>query len=78
MLEISVKEARSNLSALLDKVERGEEIVITRHGKHVARLLPPSTDTSTLPGLAHFRASIQIKGQPLSQTVIELRNKERY
>jgi len=32
----------------------------------------------SLPSLASFRASIQIKGKPLSQTVIELRDKERY
>lgn len=34
-------EAKTHLSALLERVERGEEIVITRHGRPVARLLPP-------------------------------------
>jgi prevent-host-death family protein len=39
MREVGVLEAKTNLSALLDAVEReGEEIVITRHGKPVARL----------------------------------------
>ena len=33
-------EAKTHLSALLERVERGEEIVITRHGRPVARLLP--------------------------------------
>jgi len=38
---VSVVEAKTNLSALLDAVEAtGEVIVITRHGKPVARLLP--------------------------------------
>ena len=32
MLEVNVKEARSNLSSLLDRVERGEEILIKRRG----------------------------------------------
>jgi prevent-host-death family protein len=32
-------EAKNKLSALLDRVEQGEEIVITRHGKPVARLV---------------------------------------
>lgn len=35
-------EAKTHLSALLERVERGEEIVITRHGRPVARLLPPA------------------------------------
>ncbi len=33
-------EAKNTLGTLLDRVEQGEEIVITRHGKPVARLVP--------------------------------------
>lgn len=40
MREIGAFEAKNKLSMLLDAVERGEEIVITRHGKAVARLIP--------------------------------------
>ncbi|MCX6599053.1 MAG: type II toxin-antitoxin system prevent-host-death family antitoxin [Acidobacteria bacterium] len=39
MQEIGAFEAKNTLGALLDRVERGEEIVITRHGKPVARLI---------------------------------------
>ncbi len=39
-MEIDIFEAKNKLSQLLDRVERGEEIVITRHGKSVARLMP--------------------------------------
>jgi prevent-host-death family protein len=38
--EIGAFEAKNTLGTLLDRVERGEEIVITRHGKPVARLVP--------------------------------------
>jgi prevent-host-death family protein len=40
MQEIGAFEAKNKLAALLDRVERGEEIVITRHGRAVARLVP--------------------------------------
>ena len=40
MQAIGAFEAKNKLAALLDRVERGEEIVITRHGKAVARLVP--------------------------------------
>jgi prevent-host-death family protein len=40
MQEIGAFEAKNKLAALLDRVELGEEIVITRHGKAVARLVP--------------------------------------
>jgi prevent-host-death family protein len=40
MKEIGAFEAKNTLGTLLDDVERGEEVVITRHGKAVARLVP--------------------------------------
>jgi prevent-host-death family protein len=40
MAEIGAFEAKTHLSRLLDQVERGETITITRHGKSVARLIP--------------------------------------
>ena len=40
MSEIGAFEAKNTLGALLDRVAQGEEIVITRHGKPVARLVP--------------------------------------
>jgi prevent-host-death family protein len=39
MITVGAFDAKTNLSALLDKVEAGEEVVITRHGKPVARLV---------------------------------------
>ena len=40
MLEIGAFEAKDQLGSLLDRVEGCEEIVITRHGQPVARLVP--------------------------------------
>jgi prevent-host-death family protein len=37
---IGVFEAKTHLSRLLERAERGEEIIITRHGKPVAKLGP--------------------------------------
>ncbi len=42
MREVGTLEARNSFSSLLEQVERGEEITITRHGKPVARLVPPA------------------------------------
>jgi prevent-host-death family protein len=42
MTEIGAFEAKNTLGNLLDRVELGEEIVITRHGKPVAKLVPSS------------------------------------
>jgi prevent-host-death family protein len=40
MTMIGTFEAKTRLSALLERVARGEEITITRHGRPVARLVP--------------------------------------
>ncbi|WP_157015967.1 type II toxin-antitoxin system Phd/YefM family antitoxin [Mesorhizobium xinjiangense] len=42
MREIGAFEAKNTLGSLLDLVEQGEEVIITRHGKPVARLVAPS------------------------------------
>lgn len=39
MTEIGAFEAKNRLAALLDAVERGEEVTITRRGKPVAKLI---------------------------------------
>ena len=40
MSEIGAYEARTHLSKLLDRVEKGERFVITRHGRPLAELTP--------------------------------------
>jgi prevent-host-death family protein len=77
MLEVNVKEARGKLSILLDRVERGEKIIIKRRGKKVALLVSPKRENA-LPSLRKFRDSISTTGKPLSETVIDLRKEEGY
>ncbi len=40
MREIQASEAKTHLPRLLDDVERGESLIITRHGRPIARLVP--------------------------------------
>jgi prevent-host-death family protein len=40
MIQVNVHEAKTHLSELLAKVEAGEEVVIARSGRPVARLCP--------------------------------------
>jgi prevent-host-death family protein len=42
MIEVGAFEAKNTLGSLLDRVERGEEVLITRYGKPVARLVSNS------------------------------------
>ncbi|MBI1868436.1 MAG: type II toxin-antitoxin system prevent-host-death family antitoxin [Methylocystis sp.] len=43
-MQIGAFEAKNTLGSLLDRVEKGEEVIITRRGKPVARLAPLRTE----------------------------------
>jgi len=76
-MDINVKDARSRLSELIDSVENGNEIVISRRGKKVARLVPLIIEKK-LPSMKKFRTSIKLKGKTLGETVLDDRKEGRY
>lgn len=47
MREFGAFEVKTRLASLLDLVERGEEVAITRRGRRVARLVPDSDRTDS-------------------------------
>jgi prevent-host-death family protein len=46
---VGLFEAKTHLSELIARAERGEEVVITRHNKPVARLVPMGSPVSLAP-----------------------------
>lgn len=77
MHTIQVKQARNQLRAVLDRVAAGEVVVLMRRRKEVARLVPPESSKRTLPALVRIRASIRVKGLPMSAEVVKARDEER-
>jgi prevent-host-death family protein len=72
---MKVREARQNLSALLDEVKKGREVVITERGRPVAKLVPPDRPRDGgVPDLAAFRRRMPVLDPPLSKTVAEERD----
>ena len=65
---IGAFEAKTTLSALLQRVERGERIVITKHGRAVAVLVPPedakraATLRDAVEAIRAFRAGRSLGG----------------
>lgn len=56
MVTVNLAQAKAHLSELLDRVEGGEEVVITRHGRPVAHLSATSRPKRPLRSLAGFRS----------------------
>jgi prevent-host-death family protein len=52
-------EAKTHLPRLLERVERGETFIITRHGKAVARLVP-ATPTAARPEIAEVIEAMRV------------------
>ena len=74
MEPISAIEAREQFDALLDDVERGREVVITRGGRSVARLVPaaaPATGHGAAEALRALRKGLAAQG--LRVTAAELK-----
>lgn len=60
MIEVGMHQAKTELSKLVERVERGEEVVITRRGKPAARLVPerPAGGFASLAGAWRDRIRI--------------------
>lgn len=65
--QVNATAAKSNFLRLLGEAAAGEEIEITRHGRPVARLVPPSGGHS-LEGLFHGHASTAVDEEALMST----------
>jgi prevent-host-death family protein len=50
-MQVNIYAAKTHLSRLIDQVNAGEEVVITRHGRAVARLVPVQAAKPRRPGL---------------------------
>jgi prevent-host-death family protein len=74
MRSAGIREARQNLTAILDEVRKGREVIITDRGRPVARIVPP-LEQSTRPFSSHrwIRAKVRLKGRPLSEDLAEER-----
>jgi len=55
MSTVTLADAKAHLSHLLDQVEAGQEVIITRRGQPVARIAPLERPKQALKPLADFR-----------------------
>jgi len=71
MRTITFTEFRKHASGLLSEVEKGEKLIVLRHGRAIAEINPPATTETTTPSWKQPRLGLIMKGKALSQTIIE-------
>lgn len=76
MTTISVSDFRSRVSRILNLVEEGEEMVLVRHGRPIARILPVEPDEDHIPSWKTPLRRISVRGASLSQAILEERQDE--
>lgn len=76
MVTVNLAHAKAHLSELLDKVEGGEDVVITRHGRAVAeiRAVAQAKRPPLLDELAAFRATMPRLRRPSAARLPEARD----
>jgi prevent-host-death family protein len=76
MRTAGVREARQDLTSLLDDVRKGREVVITERGRPVARLVP-TRPRQPFPDLSRVRRTSTAIDARLSQAVLDDREDRR-
>lgn len=75
--DVGVYEAKTRLTALLDRVEHGEQFIITKHGRPIARLIPIARTDRERRRAAIARIKEMSKGQILGGSLKDLINEGR-
>ena len=73
MREVTAAEAKARLSSLLDAVEAGQSVVITRRGKAIAELVPRRSVRDLLPQLQALRESLPEQSSSAVETIQTMR-----
>ena len=75
MRTVKFTEFRKRASGLLSAVEKGQTLIILRHGKAVAELSPVATDGAKLPSWKRPGLRLSVRGVNLSRAILEERER---
>ena len=76
MKSVSFTTFRSNASTLLDEVERGETVLVLRHGRPVAEIRPAGASSAPEPSWRRPGPRLLTKGARLSAAILGERGRE--
>ncbi|MEP7351285.1 MAG: type II toxin-antitoxin system prevent-host-death family antitoxin [Sphingorhabdus sp.] len=80
MESYSIADAKAHLSDLIDRVEAGETVEITKRGKLVARVTPAGKELKKVDvdALRRLAASLPVQKQSAGDFIREMRDSDRY
>ena len=75
MNTVSLAQAKTKLSEILKRVESGEDVVVTRYGRPIARISAVRAPKKPLKSLAAFRATMPRWSKPSAKLLREMRDR---
>lgn len=75
MTTVTLTEFRSHASGMLTRVERGETLVVLRHGRPIAEVIPATREGDTQPSWKRPALRLTAKGASLSAAILEERTR---
>ena len=76
MKTITATELRNRTAALLTEVEKGEVLLVLRHGRPIAEVSAVATDSQQTPSWKKPGLRLAIKGPGLASAILEERDRE--
>lgn len=75
MTTVTLTEFRNHASGMLTRVERGETLVVLRHGRPIAEVFPAAREGDTPPSWKQPALRLTAKGAALSSAILEERTR---
>lgn len=76
MKTVTLTEFRNQASGMLTEVEHGETLIVLRHGRPIAQVSPVADHPESQPSWKSPALRLSIKGEGLSQAILEERDRE--
>ncbi len=76
MNTVTLTDFRSHASGMLTRVERGETLVVLRHGRPIAEVSPFEQKDRSLPSWKRQPLRLSVRGAGLSSAILEERARE--
>ncbi len=76
MTTVTLTEFRSHASGMLSRVEKGETLIVLRHGRPIAEVLPVANQNNGQPSWKKPGLRLSTKGLSLSTAILAERDRE--
>ncbi len=76
MIRVTISEVKARFNELIDRVEAGEDLIVTRRGRPVVKMITVRSVKQSIPSLSAFRVSIPRRKGSSAEALRQLRDED--